>query len=348
MESRENISRLGCGDAALCHLRFKSTRLSSTADGFVRAKIAHMIRELDIEFLMSGDPVIRWQTMRDLLDRPESDWQAERAKVATQGWGAEFMAHLGPDGNWPNARWTANVWTMTLLVELGIPPNDARFEAAFERVVCRLMPKGKDVPTEVLKTDMDQCHLGFWLRIGSYFHPNDERLPLIANAILSMQFADGGWNCRIRTKPKTNHSSFHTTFNVLEGLREAAAARVIDQKTFQEAESQAIEFMLQHKMYRSDKTGDIVHERFLDLSYPSYWHYTVLRGLDNIRQSQFIRDSRLDDPLSLIESQRKSNGRWIVEKRIPGVTLFDMEKMGQDSRWNTLRALRVLKAAGRS
>ncbi|MHB8637189.1 MAG: hypothetical protein ACYC96_12035 [Fimbriimonadaceae bacterium] len=95
------------------------------------------------------------------------------------------------------------------------------------------------------------------------------------------------------------------------------------------------------------KTGAIIHELFLDLTFPSHWHYTVLRGLDYVRDTPLIKDHRLDDPLSVIEGRRKPNGRWPVEKRIPGITFFDMEKMGQDSRWNTLRALRVLRSAGR-
>jgi hypothetical protein len=97
-------------------------------------------------------------------------------------------------------------------------------------------------------------------------------------------------------------------------------------------------------MYKSDKTGEIVGERMTYLTHPSYWHYTVLRGLDYIRSTPQIGDPRLTDAIDLLESQRKENGRWPVQKRIPGKTYFDMEKPGTESRWNTLRALRVLKA----
>jgi len=300
-----------------------------------------------IDYLMDGDAVIRWQTLRDLLDAPPGEWLAEREKVASEGWGAKFLEYQKPDGSWPTARWTGTVWTLVQLVVLGMPPEGDPFRTAFEQVVGKLMPKGREVSRKVLTTQMDLCHLGFWLRIGAHFLPDDERLRPLADVILSMQLADGGWNCRIRMKPKTKHSSFHTTFNVLEGLREAATAGILPLNAFEEAQARALEFMLQHKMYRSDKTGEIVDERFTDLAFPSYWHYTVLRGLDYMRQTPSIVDSRLDDPLSLIESRRKPNGRWPVEKRISGITLFDMEKMGRDSRWNTLRSLRVLKAAGR-
>jgi hypothetical protein len=154
---------------------------------------------------------------------------------------------------------------------------------------------------------------------------------------------DGGWNCQIRNYPERRHSSFNTTFNVLEGLREGAAAGNVDPEAFRAYEARALEFMLIHKMYRSHRT-EAVQERFTHLTFPSYWHYTVLRGLDYMRSTPEIGDPRLEDPLSLLESRRKDDGRWITEKRIPGVTFFDMEKLGGESRWNTLRALRVLKA----
>jgi len=297
--------------------------------------------------LMAGDPAIRWQTMRDLLGCSPGEWGAEKEKVATEGWGAQFLSFQNSDGSWPNARWTGAVWTMSLLVDLGMPADDERFARAFDSIVCRLMPRGQAVSTRTLLSEMDQCHLGFWLRFGAHFCPQDDRLPQIAEAIFSAQFEDGGWNCRIRTKPKTSHSSFHTTFNVLEGLREAERAGVVDTDRFRGLEARALDFMLEHKLYRSDKTGEVVDERFTELSYPAYWHYNYLRALDYISRTPFIKDSRLEDPLSLLETRRKKNGLWPVEKRIPGVTLFDMEKMGGDSRWNTLRALKVLKAAGR-
>jgi len=197
-----------------------------------------------------------------------------------------------------------------------------------------------------LRNRMDLCHLGFWLRIGAYFLIQDERMPLLVDFIVRTQMADGGWNCRIRTDPKTRHSSFHTTFNILEGLHAAAEAGLMPQDRFLMCESRAMEFMLAHRMYRSDRTGDVVNERFLHLTYPSYWHYTVLRGLDYMRDTAAITDERLDDPIGHLLGRRARRGYWPVENRIPGETLFEMEKMGGPSRWNTLRVLRVLARRG--
>jgi hypothetical protein len=164
--------------------------------------------------------------------------------------------------------------------------------------------------------------------------------------VIGAQFEDGGWNCQRRNYPSTVHSSFHTTFNVLENLRIAAAREIVPKRAVAAAEERAVEFMLAHRLYRSDRTGEVISERFRQLTYPWHWHYTFLRGLDYLRLTPAISDKRLAEPIELLCETRKPNGRWPLQKRIPGTLLVEMEKPGQDSRWNTLRALRVLRAAG--
>jgi hypothetical protein len=135
-----------------------------------------------------------------------------------------------------------------------------------------------------------------------------------------------------------------TTFNVLENVRLAADRGLVSRTAFREAEARAIDFMLAHRLYRSDRTGEVISERFTHLTYPWHWHYTVLRGLDYVRLTPAISDARLADAVGLLLEKRKPNGRWPLQKRIPGTLLVEMEKPGQESRWNTLRALRVLRA----
>ncbi len=191
---------------------------------------------------------------------------------------------------------------------------------------------------------MDLCHLGFMLGLGAYFLSGDARLAPLAEAVLSAQYDDGGWNCQMRNYPERRHSSFNTTFNVLEGLRIAAERGAVEERAFRDSEARALEFMLAHRLYRSDKTGEVVADRFTHLTYPWHWHYTVLRGLDYFRLTPAIDDARLDDAIELLRDRRKPNGRWPLQKRIPGTLLVEMEKPGTESRWNTLRALRVLRA----
>ena len=235
------------------------------------------------------------------------------------------------------------MWTVLLLIALGVPERHPAGGPAIERLLDRFMPSGEDVDGEFLLKRVDLCHLAFWLGLCTYFlGPEDPRLRPLAEAVLSAQFADGGWNCHMRNHPHKTHSSFHTTFNVLENVRIAVDHGVVPAGAFLDAEARAAELMLAHRLYRSDHTGEVISERFTQLTYP--WHYTYLRSLDYLRLTPAIADERLDDPIDLLERQRKPNGRWPLQARIPGKPLVDMEKPGGDGRWNTLRALRVLRA----
>jgi hypothetical protein len=299
-----------------------------------------------IEWLLAGDPAVRWQVMRDLLDDPAETWEAERRRAANRGWIAQLLERRGPDGEWPQGRWTASTWTLLLLVACGLPEGHPAGRKPVERLLDRFMPTGEEVDQAFLLKRVDLCHLGFWLGLGAHFLDDDPRLPPVGEAVLSAQFEDGGWNCHMRNHPQTHHSSFHTTFNVLENLRIAAARGALSEQTFRAAESRAVEFMLTHRLFRSDRTGQVISERFTHLTYPWHWHYTVLRGLDYLRLTSAITDERMADAIDLLQAARKPNGRWPLQKRIPGTLLVEMEKPGQESRWNTLRALRVLRNCG--
>jgi hypothetical protein len=299
-----------------------------------------------IEWLLAGDPAVRWQVMRDLLDDPAETWEAERRRAANRGWIAQLLERRGPDGEWPQGRWTASTWTLLLLVACGLPEGHPAGRKPVERLLDRFMPPGEEVDQAFLLKRVDLCHLGFWLGLGAHFLDDDPRLPPVGEAVLSAQFEDGGWNCHMRNHPQTHHSSFHTTFNVLENLRIAAARGALSEQTFRAAESRAVEFMLTHRLFRSDRTGQVISERFTHLTYPWHWHYTVLRGLDYLRLTSAITDERMADAIDLLQAARKPNGRWPLQKRIPGTLLVEMEKPGQESRWNTLRALRVLRNCG--
>lgn len=298
-----------------------------------------------IDWLLEGDPAIRWQVMRDLLDAPVAAWEQERRRTLETGWVAELLGQQGPDGEWPQGRWTASTWTLLSLVACGVPESHPAARVPLEGLLDRFIPRNAAVDGAYLLKRVDLCHLGFWLGLGAYFLNEDPRLPGLGEAVLSAQFADGGWNCHMRNYPNRTHSSFHTTFNVLENLRIAAGCGIVAEDAFRASEARAAEFMLSHRLYRSDRTGEVISERFTHLTYPWHWHYTVLRGLDYLRLTRAISDDRASNPLALLRASRKPNGRWPLQKRIPGTLLLEMEKPGQDSRWNTLRALRVLRCA---
>ncbi|MFI5384679.1 MAG: hypothetical protein ACHQ50_01025 [Fimbriimonadales bacterium] len=307
-----------------------------------------MCPEETIDWLMEGDPAIRWQVLRDLVGAPESEWEVERSKVGRgNDWAGRFIALQDPGGTWGGGlyspKWTSTTYTLLTLIECGLAGDHPAARKGADLILERAFSSKEVIGMgHRLKTDL--CVLGFWLRIGCTFLAGDPRLPPIAEHILACQMADGGWNCRIRIAKDVVHSSFHTTFNVLDGLRAAASVRIVAEDQFRNAEARALEFMLAHRLYLSDKSGEVIHPSFMKFSYPVRWHHDVLRGLDYFRSTSEIRDPRLGDPIELLESKRRPNGRWPSQNKHAGIVFFDMERTGADSRWNTLRALRVLRA----
>lgn len=305
-----------------------------------------------IEWLMKGDAAIRWQTLRDLRDAPAVMWQAERGKVAGEGWGARLLARQDEDGGWGGGvyspKWISATYTLLLLRDLGLPPAAAAARRGARALLDRqLGPEGSArFEDRLLRCDL--CIVGMTLSIGACFGVADGRLPVLAHHLLEHQMNDGGWNCDCKKRGRDLHGSFHTTFNVLEGLRDYLDhGAVPDRQAIEEAQGRATEFMLAHRLFRSHRTGQIVHRSLLMLSYPPRWYYDILRGLDFFRRVKAPVDPRFQEALDVLVDKRRRDGTWPAQNRHPGKVFFEMEATGRPSRWNTLRALRVLRWAGR-
>jgi hypothetical protein len=191
----------------------------------------------------------------------------------------------------------------------------------------------------------DRCIVGMDLLIAAYFDIRDARIDAIVENLLTAIMPDGAWNCHHLRNPKPHHSSFHTTFNVLEGLREwlEATPRHALRNDVTNAEKSALEFVLEHHLFKSDKSGKPINSKFTLLSYPHRWYYNILRGLVYFARINAQHDERLQDAVEAMNNRRRNDGTWPVQHKYPGKVFFDMEKVGGSSRWNTLRALRVLK-----
>ncbi len=306
-----------------------------------------------IEWLLAGDPAIRWQVMCDLTGASERAIKRERRNVATQGWGARLLARQNPEGRWAGGKssdgglyspkWTSTTYTMLTLRDMGLHPSNRQAQKACKLLLNEGLQRdgGVSYGTWAEWTRQGEtCITGMVLSILSYFRYDDPRLDTIAAHLLEEQMPDGGWNCR---RPRgATHSSVHTTISALEGLRDYEHHRR-NLRAVREAQRLGRDFLLLHRMFRSHRTGNIIKSELLRFSFPPRWHYDVLRGLDYFRSVNAPPDPRLGEAIEIVRRHRRPDGRWPLQNRYRGKSYFEMEQVGTPSRWNTLRALRVLK-----
>jgi hypothetical protein len=298
-----------------------------------------------LRWLLAGDVSIRWQAMRDLRKAPRKNWEAEQAKVGESGWAARLLAKQDDDGRWTprfyGQKWISTTYSMVLLRRMGLPRENKRaIKPCLLFLDEGLRADGGINPTASLDIS-ETCVTGMVLALLSWFRVDDPRREYLVEYLLDQQMEDGGWNCE--RYMGAVHSSFHTTISVLEGLREYVDARGERSKDVLAAEEKAREFFLRHHLYRSHRKGDVVNTAFTRFSFPPRWHHDIMRTLDYFQASDALYDERLEDPVGVMLGKRREDGRWVLQNRHAGRTFFEMEKVGQPSRWNTLRALRVLE-----
>lgn len=303
-----------------------------------------------LDWLLDSDPAIRWQVLRDLADAPPQVVAAERARIVNEGWGAQLLALQGADGLWahgalfpsprdrsaPGQPWTATAYSLVLLRDFGIDPLSEKVRHAIAQVRehCRWEHAGQPF----FSGEVEPCINGMTLGLGAYF---GENVDAIVERLVREQLADGGWNCEAENG--SVRSSFHTTIRVLEGLlaheratggsRESIAAR-----------RRGEEYLLERKLFRRKSTGEVIDPAFLQYSFPTRWHYDVLRSLEYFREAGDPPDPRMAEAIELLRSKEQSDGTWLLENTHPGAVHFPLDDGdGHPSRWNTLRALRVLR-----
>lgn len=296
-----------------------------------------------LTWLLEGDPAIRWQTLCDLVEADKTVVQAERQQVALQGWGAKLLSYQEPSGLWAGGlytpKWTSTTYTMLLLRQVGLPPNHPQALKACQLLLDKGFYRDGGINYFASLKHSETCVTGMVLSILTYFAFEDERLDRLAEHLLEQQMPDGGWNCQ--SYDGATHSSFHTTLSVLEGLAEYdqghSSVRAV------ESQWRGVEFLLCHRLFRSHRTGAVVDPRMTRFSFPPRWHYDIMRALDYLQARRFPYDERMGEAIALVKQKQKADGAWPLQNRHPGRTFFEMETVGQPSRWNTLRALRILK-----
>jgi hypothetical protein len=302
-----------------------------------------------IDWLLDSDPALRWQVLRDLVDASPEEVAAERARVEHEGWGARLLALENADGLWdggalfpagytgaePGQPWTTTMHTLQTLQILGLDPASppARRAVALIAENARWEHEGE----RYFDGEVEPCINGRTIETGAYF--GVDVAPIVAR-ILGERLPDGGWNCEAEFG--SVRSSFDTTINVLDGLLEFE--RVTGgSDAIRNARRSGEEYLLERGMFRRRSTGEVAKATYLEFAFPYYWHYDVLRGLDYFRRSGAQRDPRMAEAVETVRSKRQPDGRWLLDRVHPGRVHFPLDGgVGEPSRWNTLRALRVL------
>jgi hypothetical protein len=277
--------------------------------------------------------------MSGLTDAPEELVRDERARVVSEGWGARLLALQSPGGYWGAADdegWMTTIFSLKMLMDLGADPASNEVRAAVGLVNDRITWWQLD-GRPFFDGETEPCLNGRILGTGAYFGAASDRL---VDRLLDEQLADGGWNCE---SPTSARSSFHTTICVLEGLLEYEKARGTATGV-KDARIRAENYLLERRMLRSLRSGEVIDRRWMRFAFPPTWHYDVLRGLDYLRSAEVEPDERIAEAVEVVRARRHQNGRWPLNRLHADRKTFDMEDgVGRASRWNTLRALRVLR-----
>lgn len=307
--------------------------------------LAHKIDS--VNWLLQGDVAIQYQTHRDLLDADRPDL---RARIAREGWGKQLLDQRNPDGSWGldfyRPKWTSSHYTLLSLKGLAIAPDQPIIRESIARILTGYKALDGGIGCSRGDSKSDVCVNGMVLNYASYFGAPADDLCSIVDFLLSEHMKDGGFNCQ-SNRSGAHHSSLHSTLSVLEGIHEYARNGYkyrLDE--LQAAAWRSREFILLHRFYKSDRTGDIISKRFLRFPYPPRWYYNILRALDHFQTAGAPYDARMQDALDSVADKRGKDGLWRREAAVPGKVFLVMEAPRGPSRWNTLMALRVLKAYG--
>ena len=299
-----------------------------------------------IDWLLDADPSIRWQVMRDLTGEPADVVATEGARVATEGWGARLLALQAADGLWGGRPWsqdyTDTFHVLELLRRFGLDPDSEEAQRAIGLVRDHVTWRDPSFETpwadnRFFEGEVEPCINGNVVATGAYFGVD---MTALVDRLLGEQLPDGGWNCEVENGATV--SSFGTTINVLEGLLEHERA-IGGSVGVGEARRRGEAYMLERRLFRRRTTGEVIDPSWLQSSFPTWWHYDVLRGLDYLRDAEVTPDERVAEAIGVVEGQRDPDGRWPLQNVHEGETHLRMEDEGTPSRWNTLRALRVLR-----
>lgn len=312
-----------------------------------------------IDWLLQSDPSVAFQTKRDLLNLPENEWQEDQQSIPTFGWGKRLLDIQDATGRWGvtsgnekkkvlikgdlglyQPKYTSTHYTLLLLRRLEMPPNDKTYKGCNELSKLSYFQSIFDSSIK----NQDLCIPGMVLGIFAHFRFGERYFVKILDHFAKMKVSDGGWNCRLgkRYVKEVNHFSLNTTISVLEGLGILSKNYPQYRNQVNELVASAHEVLLEHELFKSHRTGEIIKSNFIDITFPPRWRYNILSVLDYFQSIKFPYDTRMKDALDIIRNKEKK-GYWFKGNQLAGQTYFNLDLPRKPSYFNTLRALRVLK-----
>ncbi|MDF1488193.1 squalene cyclase [Tessaracoccus caeni] len=307
------------------------------------------------EWLLDSDPSLRWQVERDLLGAEPDTWQATRARVSREGFGAALLAEQGDDGQWlggayfpagffdsperdaPGQPWVATTWSLKDLRDWGVDASVLGDTAA--RLAMNSRWEYDDLP--YWGGEVDVCINSYTLATGAWLGADVSRL---VAWFPEHRLADGGWNCEAE-EGNSVRSSVHSTLNALIGM--LAYEKITGDMSLRDIRHLGEEYLLSRRLMYRASTGEIIGDFVTHFMYPNRHVYSALAALDYFREAALCeeraRDARLADAVGLVRSKRQPDGAWLQEHKLAGRTWFDVDApVGQPSKWLTLLGTRVL------
>ncbi len=297
-----------------------------------------------VKWLLRGDVSIQFQVYRDLLSMEKKDLQE---RISREGWGLKYLKDRDSDGHWGlkfyQPKWTSSHYSLLDLRNLCISPDQPEIQESVDMILTNEKgPDGGINPAGTI-SQSDVCINGMFLNYASYFRADEDKLKSVVDFILKQVVPDGGFNCRYN-RSGAKHSSMHSTLSVMEGITEyqknSYSYRIKDLLSVRESSK---EFLLLHNLYLSDRSGKIIDHKFLRFPYPTRWRYDILKAMDYFQYAGDAWDERMSYAMELMLKKKDKEGRWPLNAKYPGKEHFSMEDAGKQSRWNSLRALRVIK-----
>jgi hypothetical protein len=316
-----------------------------------------VIAESLAHWLLDSDPALRWQVERDLVGESPGVWEATRARIATEGFGARLLAQQDADGQWAGGAffpadfdfegaeaatgqpWTATTWTLNSLREWGMDAAVLRERRTVELLAENSRWEYDDLPYWGGEVD---CCINAWTLANGVWLGAD--VDGIADWFVEHRLPDGGWNCE--WVEGSARSSFHSTLNALKGLRahEAATGGTAQSR---EARRAGEEYLLERQLCRRLSTGERVAPWVERFGYPFWWRYSALNAAEYFREAAVLGDGtpdpRMAEAIELIRTARQPDGTWLQAGRMPGRVWFEVDvPAGAPSKWLTLIGTRVL------